>query len=207
MLLGSGGMPSSHSALCVGLTTSVALCHGVSDCLFPVCLGFTLIVMYDAAGVRRHAGRQAEVCMPLSVRLPVMNSTIWPGTWISLMWLSYCNGSYLCCKDQRLANVLGLCDVRVISASEIFSDATYILSKMMNTLFKSFLCVELCYPTQEMAALLRSLHSSRKSIWKISCLCYVLSARIHGSRVKNTCTYLQWGSSLMRSTATCDESL
>ncbi|KAH9561955.1 hypothetical protein CY35_05G048700 [Sphagnum magellanicum] len=61
MLLGSGGMPSSHSALCVGLTTSVALCHGVSDCLFPVCLGFTLIVMYDAAGVRRHAGRQAEV--------------------------------------------------------------------------------------------------------------------------------------------------
>lgn len=61
MLLGSGGMPSSHSALCVGLTTSVALCHGVSDCLFPVCLGFSLIVMYDAAGVRRHAGRQAEV--------------------------------------------------------------------------------------------------------------------------------------------------
>lgn len=61
MLVGSGGMPSSHSALCVGLTTAVALCHGVSDSLFPVCLGFTLIVMYDAAGVRRHAGRQAEV--------------------------------------------------------------------------------------------------------------------------------------------------
>ncbi|XP_024400518.1 uncharacterized protein [Physcomitrium patens] len=61
MLVGSGGMPSSHSALCVGLTTAVALCHGVGDSLFPVCLGFTLIVMYDAAGVRRHAGRQAEV--------------------------------------------------------------------------------------------------------------------------------------------------
>jgi hypothetical protein len=80
-------------------------------------------------------------------------------------------------KDQRLANVLGLCDVRVISASEIFSDATYILSKMMNTLFKSLLCVELCYPIQEKAALLRSLHSSRKSIWKISCLFFVLSAK------------------------------
>ncbi|XP_002967232.2 uncharacterized protein LOC9631686 [Selaginella moellendorffii] len=61
MLVGSGGMPSSHSALCLGLTTSVALSHGVGDALFPVCLGFSLIVMYDATGVRRHAGMQAEV--------------------------------------------------------------------------------------------------------------------------------------------------
>lgn len=61
MLLGSGGMPSSHSALCMALTTSVAICHGISDALFPVCLGFSLIVMYDATGVRRHAGMQAEV--------------------------------------------------------------------------------------------------------------------------------------------------
>eukprot|EP00252_Welwitschia_mirabilis_P002928 TRINITY_DN12932_c0_g1_i2.p1 TRINITY_DN12932_c0_g1~~TRINITY_DN12932_c0_g1_i2.p1 ORF type:complete len:252 (-),score=31.18 TRINITY_DN12932_c0_g1_i2:93-848(-) len=61
MLVSSGGMPSSHAALCVGLTTSVALCHGVSDALFPVCLGFSLIVMYDAAGVRRHAGLQAAI--------------------------------------------------------------------------------------------------------------------------------------------------
>ncbi|KAL5231936.1 hypothetical protein ABZP36_030712 [Zizania latifolia] len=61
MLFSSGGMPSSHSALCTALTTSVALCHGVGDSLFPVCLGFTLIVMYDATGVRRHAGMQAEV--------------------------------------------------------------------------------------------------------------------------------------------------
>ncbi|XP_060962554.1 uncharacterized protein LOC133032579 [Cannabis sativa] len=57
----SGGMPSSHSALCTALSTSVALCHGVADSLFPVCLGFSLIVMYDAIGVRRHAGMQAEV--------------------------------------------------------------------------------------------------------------------------------------------------
>lgn len=57
----SGGMPSSHSALCTALTTSVAICHGVADSLFPVCLGFSLIVMYDAIGVRRHAGMQAEV--------------------------------------------------------------------------------------------------------------------------------------------------
>ncbi|KAK9094046.1 hypothetical protein Scep_025515 [Stephania cephalantha] len=62
ILFASGGMPSSHSALCTALTTSVALCHGVADSLFPVCLGFSLIVMYDAIGVRRHAGMQAEGC-------------------------------------------------------------------------------------------------------------------------------------------------
>ncbi|XP_050203346.1 uncharacterized protein LOC126653487 [Mercurialis annua] len=61
ILCASGGMPSSHSALCTALTTAVALCHGVADSLFPVCLGFSLIVMYDAIGVRRHAGMQAEV--------------------------------------------------------------------------------------------------------------------------------------------------
>lgn len=61
ILFASGGMPSSHSALCTALTTSVALCHGVADSLFPVCLGFSLVVMYDAIGVRRHAGMQAQV--------------------------------------------------------------------------------------------------------------------------------------------------
>ncbi|KAK6141068.1 hypothetical protein DH2020_025180 [Rehmannia glutinosa] len=60
IMFASGGMPSSHSALCTALTTSVAICHGVADSLFPVCLGFSLIVMYDAIGVRRHAGMQAE---------------------------------------------------------------------------------------------------------------------------------------------------
>ena len=61
ILFSSGGMPSSHSALCTALSASVALCHGAGDALFPVCLGFSLIVMYDAIGVRRHAGIQAQV--------------------------------------------------------------------------------------------------------------------------------------------------
>ncbi|KAG6437656.1 hypothetical protein SASPL_102578 [Salvia splendens] len=61
IMFSCGGMPSSHSALCTALTASVAICHGVADSLFPVCLGFTLIVMYDAIGVRRHAGMQAQV--------------------------------------------------------------------------------------------------------------------------------------------------
>lgn len=72
LLFASGGMPSSHSALCTALTTSVAICHGVADSLFPVCLGFSLIVMYDAIGVRRHAGMQAQVTASHSCCLTVI---------------------------------------------------------------------------------------------------------------------------------------
>lgn len=61
MLFASGGMPSSHSAMCCGITTSVALLHGFAGPLFPICLAFTLIVMYDATSVRYHAGVQAKV--------------------------------------------------------------------------------------------------------------------------------------------------
>jgi acid phosphatase family membrane protein YuiD len=61
VLFDSGGMPSSHTSLVVGLATSVAVQQGLGSSLFVVCLSFALIVMYDAAGVRRHAGKQAEV--------------------------------------------------------------------------------------------------------------------------------------------------
>ena len=61
VMFDSGGMPSSHSSLVVGLTTAVAYGYGLSSSLFPLALAFSLIVMYDAAGVRRHAGKQAEV--------------------------------------------------------------------------------------------------------------------------------------------------
>ena len=54
-------MPSSHTSLVVGLATSVGVQLGLGSSLFVVCLAFALIVMYDAAGVRRHAGKQAEV--------------------------------------------------------------------------------------------------------------------------------------------------
>jgi hypothetical protein len=98
-IVDSGGMPSSHSALCSvsgsggssgtgardsrhrgsaagsdrhsrappaaqGVTTSVALQHGLSSSLFAAALCFSVIVMYDAAGVRRHAGARA----PLAAR-------------------------------------------------------------------------------------------------------------------------------------------
>jgi acid phosphatase family membrane protein YuiD len=57
----TGGMPSAHSAAVAALSTAVGLWHGFSNGLFAVTLYFSLIVMYDAAGLRRAAGRQAMV--------------------------------------------------------------------------------------------------------------------------------------------------
>eukprot|EP00899_Mesostigma_viride_P020609 jgi/Mesvir1/2854/Mv13941-RA.1 len=61
VLVSSGGMPSSHSSLCMAITSCVAITQGLSSTLFAVCFAFSLIVMYDAAGVRLHAGKQAQV--------------------------------------------------------------------------------------------------------------------------------------------------
>ena len=61
VLAETGGMPSSHSAIVMGLTTAVGKYAGVSSAPFAIALIFTFVVMYDAAGLRRAAGRQAEV--------------------------------------------------------------------------------------------------------------------------------------------------
>ena len=55
----SGGMPSSHAASVAALSTTVGLEGGFRSLLFGVTLYFSLVVMYDAAGLRRAAGRQA----------------------------------------------------------------------------------------------------------------------------------------------------
>ena len=60
-LLQSGGMPSSHSAVVVVLTTMVGKAEGINSALFGVALIFSFVVMYDAAGVRRAAGKQAKL--------------------------------------------------------------------------------------------------------------------------------------------------
>ena len=57
----TGGMPSSHAAAVSSLTTIVGLRDGFDSSLFGVTLFFSLIVMYDAAGLRRAAGRHAVV--------------------------------------------------------------------------------------------------------------------------------------------------
>jgi acid phosphatase family membrane protein YuiD len=60
-LADTGGMPSSHSALVVALATTVGRIDGLGSSTFAIALIFSLVVMYDAQGVRRAAGRQAEV--------------------------------------------------------------------------------------------------------------------------------------------------
>ncbi len=59
--LNSGGMPSSHSALVSALAVSIGREYGFDSAFFAIATVFALIVMYDAAGVRRAAGKQAEV--------------------------------------------------------------------------------------------------------------------------------------------------
>ena len=61
VLADPGGMPSSHSAIVMGLTTAIGKYAGLSSAAFAIALIFSFVVMYDAAGVRRAAGKQAAV--------------------------------------------------------------------------------------------------------------------------------------------------
>ena len=63
VLAETGGMPSSHASIVMGLTTAVGK-HadgGVASAAFAIALIFSFVVMYDAAGLRRAAGRQAAI--------------------------------------------------------------------------------------------------------------------------------------------------
>ena len=59
--LGTGGMPSSHAAGVCALAAAVGLTFGFYSPMFAVTLVFTIIVMFDAQGVRRTVGKQAEI--------------------------------------------------------------------------------------------------------------------------------------------------
>ena len=60
LLWATGGMPSSHSALVTALAISVGINTGFNSPLFAVSAVLAIVVMYDAAGVRRAAGKQAQ---------------------------------------------------------------------------------------------------------------------------------------------------
>ncbi len=59
-LFSAGGMPSSHSSLMVGTTVAIGLNEGFNTALFALAAAMTMIVIYDAAGVRRQAGIHAH---------------------------------------------------------------------------------------------------------------------------------------------------
>jgi acid phosphatase family membrane protein YuiD len=60
-LVSSGGMPSSHSALVMGLATATGRVAGLQSAAFAISLVLAAIVMYDAAGVRRAVSVQARI--------------------------------------------------------------------------------------------------------------------------------------------------
>lgn len=60
-LFGSGGMPSSHAAFTVSLAVSIGFYEGFNSVMFALAAAFSIVVMYDATGVRRSAGEQAVI--------------------------------------------------------------------------------------------------------------------------------------------------
>ena len=60
-LFGLGGMPSSHSAIVICITTLLGKKYGIDSPLFAMSFIFSMIVMADAAGVRKNVGEQAKV--------------------------------------------------------------------------------------------------------------------------------------------------
>ena len=61
LLVQPGGMPSSHSALIVGITHGIGLSVGFGTPLFALAFAISMIVIYDATGIRRQAGKHAEL--------------------------------------------------------------------------------------------------------------------------------------------------
>lgn len=60
-MMGSGGMPSSHSALVTSMATAIGILEGFDSSIFALSLGIAAIVMYDASGVRLAVGKQAKI--------------------------------------------------------------------------------------------------------------------------------------------------
>lgn len=61
LMFSTGGMPSSHTASIIALTTAIGITTGIDSNDFAIALVVSLIVMHDATGVRRHAGYHAAV--------------------------------------------------------------------------------------------------------------------------------------------------
>jgi hypothetical protein len=61
LFIQAGGMPSSHSALIIGVTHAIGLSTGFNSALFALAFAVSMIVIYDATGIRRQAGKHAEL--------------------------------------------------------------------------------------------------------------------------------------------------
>lgn len=60
-IVGAGGMPSSHTAVVVAISMMIGRSEGFTSPMFALAIIFAFVVMYDACGVRREAGKQAHI--------------------------------------------------------------------------------------------------------------------------------------------------
>ncbi|WP_077609419.1 divergent PAP2 family protein [Clostridium sp. Marseille-P2415] len=70
-LVGSGGMPSSHSSTVCALTTAAVYRYGVGSFEFAISFILSMVVMYDAMGVRRETGKQAKLLNSILLENPL----------------------------------------------------------------------------------------------------------------------------------------
>ena len=61
LLISTGGMPSSHSAFVSALATAVGVTDGIHSTTFAISFCFAAVVIFDAMGIRRHAGQHAAM--------------------------------------------------------------------------------------------------------------------------------------------------
>lgn len=73
-MFGAGGMPSSHSALVVSLSTAIGMIEGVESTNFAIAVVFAGVVMYDATGVRQAAGKHAKAINQIVKQLSSKNT-------------------------------------------------------------------------------------------------------------------------------------
>lgn len=71
--VGTGGMPSSHTAGASCLAAAIGLEYGFDSVLFALAASFALVVMFDAQGVRRASGKQARILNK------IMDDIYWQG--------------------------------------------------------------------------------------------------------------------------------
>jgi len=91
--VGTGGMPSSHAAGASCLATAIGLDQGFNSVYFALAASFALVVMFDAQGVRRAAGKQARILNKIT------EDIYWQGR----------------IKDDRLRELVGHTPVEVIA--------------------------------------------------------------------------------------------
>ncbi len=104
----SGGNPSSHSALVVSAMLAIGLYVGFGTPLFALALAVAMVVVYDAAGVRREAGRHAE-------RINILIEELFRGEPIS---------------EQQLKEVIGHTPLEVLSGV-LLGTATALVSYIL----------------------------------------------------------------------------